>query len=146
MTIGSPPTCVVTKSPGFSSCAVRATICQVAPKTFWRSSSAMRSSVYHGPVRVCASASGAFGLYDSIIRSSSESIRLELRQTFHRFEQVFRLRQDHVFERRLVGDKSIHRGDALYRRVKVFEQFVRYARRDLGAVTPTQRVFMCDDH
>ena len=55
-----------------------------------------------------------------------------LRQFFHCQEQVVRLRQDRVFQDRLVGDEDVHRGHAADRRIEVR----RTARRRCGRRSP----------
>ena len=37
---------------------------------------------------------------------------------------MLRLRQNHILERRLIGDKGVHRGHALHRCIEVMEEFV----------------------
>ena len=56
------------------------------------------------------------------------------------------LRQDDVFERGIVGAEGVHGGDAFYRGVEFFKEFIGDARGDFGAVTPTEHVFVRDDH
>jgi hypothetical protein len=59
---------------------------------------------------------------------------------------VLGLRQDDVFEDGLVGNEGVHGSDALDRRVEIVEQLVGDAGCNLGAVSPTEHVFMRYDH
>src|SRR5581483_3710247 len=65
-----------------------------------------------------------------------------LRQLLHSLEQVCSLRQDGIFQQRLVGNKRVLGGYAANRRVKVFEQLVGDAGGDLGAVPPTEGILV----
>src|SRR4029077_3580111 len=80
-TIGSPATVVVTYWPGFSPCSSRAANCHVREKTFSRSSSEIRASVYHGAGIVYASASGALALYEARISCTDSWTGRSLRFT-----------------------------------------------------------------
>ena len=55
------------------------------------------------------------------------------------------LREDHVFQFRLVGAESVHGSDALYGGVEFFEEFVGDAGGDFGAVAPAQHIFVGHD-
>ena len=61
---------------------------------------------------------------------------LKLSQTLHRLIQIFRLRQNHIFQQRLIRDKSISRGDSPNGSIQVIEQFVGDARGDFCSVAP----------
>src|SRR6267154_2574387 len=56
------------------------------------------------------------------------------------------LRQNNIFELRLVGAESVHGGHALHGGVELFEKFVGDARSDFGAETPAQHVFVGHDY
>src|SRR6267378_1185263 len=56
------------------------------------------------------------------------------------------LRQNNIFELRLVGAEGVHGGHALDRGVELFEKFVGYARCDFGAETPAQHIFIGHDY
>ncbi len=67
-------------------------------------------------------------------------------QVHNGLQNVLRLRQNRVFQLRLVGDKGVHRADAPHRRVKIVEQLIGDARGNLRAVAPAQHVFVRHDH
>src|SRR5712692_572387 len=68
-----------------------------------------------------------------------------LRQFLHGAEQIIRLRQDGVFENRLVGYKRVGGGDAAHWSVKLIEELIGDAGGNLRAIAPTQRVFIGDE-
>src|SRR5215475_10935575 len=71
---------------------------------------------------------------------------LVLEDLLHRRRQILHLRQDHILELWLVRAKRIHRRDALHWRIEFMEQFTGNARRDLGAKTPAEHVFVRNDY
>src|SRR5713226_1221531 len=66
----------------------------------------------------------------------------ELRQFLHRPEQIANLGQDGVFENWLVGYKRVSGGNALHWRIQMMEELVSDARRNLGAVSPAEGIFI----
>src|SRR5450631_3063677 len=59
--------------------------------------------------------------------------------------QVFRLRQNGVFENGLIRHECIHGGYALVRGIEVLKKLVRYPGRDFCSVSPAQHIFVGDD-
>ena len=59
---------------------------------------------------------------------------LILYQFLNRFFHIFGLGQDEILNLRSISDESVGGADPAYRGVEVFEQLVRYAGGDLGAV------------
>src|SRR6266850_5960539 len=55
------------------------------------------------------------------------------------------LRQNNIFELRLVGAEGVHGRHALHGSVQLFKKFVGNARGDFGAETPAQHVFIGND-
>src|SRR5712692_7918698 len=64
----------------------------------------------------------------------------------YRTQHIRRLRQDHVFELRRIGNEGIEGGDAADGSVEVCEQLIRNTRGDLCAITPRERVFVSNNH
>ena len=67
----------------------------------------------------------------------AESTALERRQVPHGAEDVAGLREDCVFEERLIGDECVGGGDALYRGIEMMEELVGDAGGNLGSISPT---------
>jgi hypothetical protein len=57
-------------------------------------------------------------------------------QFLHRAEEIVDLRQDGVFQNRLVSDERVGGCDAAHRRIQLVEELIRDARRDLCAIAP----------
>src|SRR5947209_10371002 len=70
---------------------------------------------------------------------------LVFRHFAHSAVEVGGLRENHIFQQRLVRDKSIFGSDPANRRVQVLEQLVGDAGSDLCAVPPAQRILVRDD-
>src|SRR5258708_23417 len=68
-----------------------------------------------------------------------------LQKLLDRCRNVARLGKDYVFKLRLIRAKSIHGRHTPHRGVKLLEEFVPNARRDLRAIAPAQHVFISHD-
>src|ERR1700751_460176 len=79
--------------------------------------------------------------YDSELQKVSISL-LIFYQLANSANNILGLRQNHVFELRLISAKSVGGRYATDRRIQLVEQLVGNARRDFGAVTPRARVFV----
>jgi hypothetical protein len=61
---------------------------------------------------------------------------LVLRQLFHGLEQVCGLRQDGIFQVRVVGDEDVHGGNPPNRGIKMLEELVGDSGGDFRAISP----------
>src|SRR5579872_2738014 len=83
--------------------------------------------------------------------SENCSLRIDARPSvlcefLHGQEEVVGLREDRIFENRLIGNEYVFGGDAADGCVEVIEKLVGDTGRNLGSVAPTQRVFVGDQH
>ena len=69
---------------------------------------------------------------------------LIFRQFLHGPKKVRGLRQDGVFQHRVVGDEDVRGGHTAYGGIEMFEELVGDAGGDFGAVSPAQGVFVGD--
>ncbi len=77
------------------------------------------------------------------LKPNAASIRREIANCP---DNIRRLRQDRVLERRVIRAERVRRGHAPHRSVQLAEKFVRNARCDFRAVAPRAHILVRDDH